>query len=1378
MSERQNSQRAPVFLDASGRRWRTVRRTISMVGVFSTMVALYLCVGIIVPPLLPSWVLPVTSSGVPATAQSTLHRATLAARQRARHTFMAALRPRSEGKVQAVNTLHVPRVLTHGKPIAAAFYVNWDDDAFRSLEAHAAQIDWLIGEWGFMRTSDLRLETHIDSRVRSVLDTLPASVRPRLLSMITNVDSGGASFSGARIARLLDSGPSRARFVNDVATMVHTNHLGGVVIDFEQVPEASVHAMSMLLDTLRARLHPEGAVVAATIASEASAETVREWSNATDMLIPMLYDEHSSTDEPGPVASQQWYQHMAERFVKLVPADHLLIAFGTFGYDWTDAVPRHDAEPMSYTDVMRAAREHHVTPMWDAASYQPLVTWTDADSTDHVLWYLDAVTNWNALRTTSAMGVAGHALWRLGAEDPSLWHVFGRGSRPDNWSALTEQPAGYGIAIEGEGELLRVTAHPSVGERTLRHDGALHLITSERSDRLPTSWTVERTGDAYPHRVALTFDDGPDEHWTPAILDTLRSRHVQASFFVIGEQVQANLALTRRIVAEGHTLGNHTFSHPDLSRVSPFTTQLELDATARLLEAVVGSRTALFRPPYFGDAEPTTVAELAPVEEATKLGYLTAGVHVDSDDWRRPGTDAIIARTLRARARGHVILLHDGGGDRAQTVASIGPLIDSLRARGDTIVPLGALAGLTAAQVMPSLDHDGQQRRWISLAGYTAVGAIRWFVVTALSAGIVLGCGRLLVLLALAIRHRYRRAESPVTFAPGVSVIVPAYNEEAVVVATVRSLLAQVYAGTLEVIVVDDGSPDNTFTVVSQTFADEVRVRAFTTANGGKATALNFGLSHARHDIIVALDADTVFEPTTIAALVSPLSDARVGAVAGNAKVGNRLNLVTRWQALEYITSQNLDRRAFASWNAITVVPGAVGAWRRNALIEAGGFSHDTLAEDQDMTISLRRAGWRIAYADNAIAWTEAPDTLRSLARQRFRWCFGTLQCAWKHRDTLFRSKFGALGWVAMPNTWLFQVLFVMLSPLADALFVVSLVRVWLIGQAHGATYAQQDLVRLLSLYAIYMLIDIGVGLAAVWLEPGEDSRLAWLVVLQRFAYRQVMYVVVLKAIAAALRGRLVGWGSLERKATVIPGTLVAALALMVVLGAEKLPAQSSANGKSVAALSLSDLPITEVPGTAGSTLAVFWSGDGGWAELVKEVSTDLAASGMSVVGINSRSWLNSAKRTPDDVARDTERVLRYYLARWNRTRIVLLGYSRGSGFLPFIVTRLPADLRARIDLVGVMGAENTASFEFHFADIFRSTNRATDLPVIPELLRMGGMRTLCIYGTTEDDTICPKLTREQAIVVARVGDHHFDRNYPAIAQNIRSALTEPWPPR
>jgi peptidoglycan-N-acetylglucosamine deacetylase len=401
---------------------------------------------------------------------------------------------------------------------------------------------------------------------------------------------------------------------------------------------------------------------------------------------------------------------------------------------------------------------------------------------------------------------------------------------------------------------------------------------------------------------------------------------------------------------------------------------------------------------------------------------------------------------------------------------------------------------------------------------------------------VVCGTIRIVLVLLLAVAHRVRSARRVArrqrdTIA--VSVIVPAYNEARVIEKTIRSLLAQEYGGPLEVMVVDDGSPDKTGAVVLAAFAGEPRVTVLVKPNGGKASALNHGIERATGEVVICLDADTVFEPQTVAALVAPFRDARIGAVAGNAKVGNRLNLVTRWQALEYVTSQNVDRRAFDLLNCITVVPGAVGAWRRSALLDAGGFTHDTLAEDQDATIELRRRGWKIGYAERAIAWTEAPDSFATLVKQRFRWAFGTLQCTWKHRDTLFRRRFGTLGTVAMPNTLLFQLLFTAVSPLADLIFVASVLGVGLTYLEHGPTFAWHTGMQLAAVYVLFLTMDWIAAVIAFLLEPGEERSLTWLILLQRFAYRQIMYWVVVKSFVAAARGGLVGWGKLERKGTV-----------------------------------------------------------------------------------------------------------------------------------------------------------------------------------------------------------------------------------------------------
>jgi cellulose synthase/poly-beta-1,6-N-acetylglucosamine synthase-like glycosyltransferase len=337
----------------------------------------------------------------------------------------------------------------------------------------------------------------------------------------------------------------------------------------------------------------------------------------------------------------------------------------------------------------------------------------------------------------------------------------------------------------------------------------------------------------------------------------------------------------------------------------------------------------------------------------------------------------------------------------------------------------------------------------------------------------------------------------------------------------------------LEVIVVDDGSSDCTSDLVRMHFGADSRVRLITIPNGGKAAALNCGLKQAHGEVIVALDADTHFQRDSISRLVRWFRDPAVGAVAGNAKVGNRVNTITRWQALEYVTSQNLERRTLAALGCITVVPGAIGAWKREALERLGGFPVDTLAEDQDLTISLLEAGYTVLYDSSAIGWTEAPDTLSGLAKQRFRWAFGTLQCLWKHRRVTLRPRYGTLGLIAVPQIWLFQFLLSLVAPLVDIALIWRLVEAGLQYLEHEDQYDPQALYKVLFYYLAFLIVDLGSAALAVVMERRENWSLLPGLLLQRFGYRQFMYWIVLKAVTTAAVGPLVGWGQSERKSTV-----------------------------------------------------------------------------------------------------------------------------------------------------------------------------------------------------------------------------------------------------
>jgi cellulose synthase/poly-beta-1,6-N-acetylglucosamine synthase-like glycosyltransferase len=574
----------------------------------------------------------------------------------------------------------------------------------------------------------------------------------------------------------------------------------------------------------------------------------------------------------------------------------------------------------------------------------------------------------------------------------------------------------------------------------------------------------------------------------------------------------------------------------------------ELNLTQRLIESTLGVKSLLFRPPYGIDHQPEYAEEVAQLPYPQELGYIIVGQKIDPDDWRmtedkhqRPAQE-IADDVARQAKNGNVVLLHDGGGERAQTIAALPLIIDQLRAKGYQFVSVADLLGKTRADLMLPLTF---RERLAARADGFIFGMFQWSrfaIATVFILGIVLVSGRALIIGILAIIEKLRpdHAKLPEP-PPGVTVLIPAHNEESVIVQTVQSVLLSDLSD-IHVIVVDDGSSDRTLELLESNFGKNGCVQIIHQVNRGKAAALNNALSHARTAFVVTIDADTEIEADAIRKLLRHFSDPKVGAVAGNVKVGNRSRWLTRWQALEYITSQNMEKRAFDLLNCITVVPGALGAWRREAIEAAGGITADTVAEDADLTIAIRRLGWRVTYDEEAIAWTEAPETPGQLIRQRFRWTFGTLQSFWKHSDTLFRRKYGTLGCVALPNIFVFQILLPLVSPVLDLLFLGSLV-LWGLAGLHITQiphlWTTEDVQRSVVFFLGFLLIDVLTCVVAFALERHEDWTLLIPVLLQRFYYRQLMYIVLFRSVKEAVSGRPVGWKGVEKEPPAMePATL------------------------------------------------------------------------------------------------------------------------------------------------------------------------------------------------------------------------------------------------
>jgi peptidoglycan/xylan/chitin deacetylase (PgdA/CDA1 family)/glycosyltransferase involved in cell wall biosynthesis len=623
--------------------------------------------------------------------------------------------------------------------------------------------------------------------------------------------------------------------------------------------------------------------------------------------------------------------------------------------------------------------------------------------------------------------------------------------------------------------------------------------------RLEPDGTV--TSRALPARtIALTFDDGPDPTWTPQIIAVLARHHVHATFFEVGSRINRYPDITRQVIADGHEIGSHTFTHVAAGTVPSWQLDAELQLTSNALAAAGGRPTGLLRLPYSATPEAETAAEYTAWRRSAS-GYLLVLTDHDTEDWRRPGT-AAIARAIKPG----IVMLHDSGGDRAQTVAALDQAIPRLQAQGYRFTTI------SEALRLPASPPATKAQQWRGNAVRTAQITAGWLaraLTILMGVAVAVGALRLLVQLITARIHRHRvrdRHRKPLEYLGPVSVIVPAYNEAANIAATVHSLISNDYPG-IEVIVVDDGSTDDTAGIVERLNLGGVRV--IRQPNSGKPAALNTGIQHARSDLLVLVDGDTVFAPDAVGRLIQPLTDPRIGAVSGNTKVANRGGLLGRWQHLEYVIGFNLDRRMFEIARCMPTVPGAIGAFRRAAIQDTGGLSAETLAEDTDFTMAVLRAGWHVVYEPAAIAWTEVPATVRQLWRQRYRWCYGTMQAMWKHRHTVLqRGPAGRLGRLGIGYLLLFQVLLPLTAPMIDVYGV------------YGLLFLPPA--KVAAVWAGFTAAQAATAAVALNMDREPYGPL-WSLPLQQIVYRQLMYLVVIQSTVMAIAGGRLRWHRMIR---------------------------------------------------------------------------------------------------------------------------------------------------------------------------------------------------------------------------------------------------------
>lgn len=725
----------------------------------------------------------------------------------------------------------------------------------------------------------------------------------------------------------------------------------------------------------------------------------------------------------------------------------------------------------------------------------------------------------------------------LGIAIPAVFSVpLLNGADPSR--PLTRSELRHDAPVIGTGPMERVIRVERAGDQFV----GVEPWTGERlADLTPTEvaalgdhrYAIQHFGyaEGTAKTVSITFDDGPSAV-TPELLDLLSLHKVPATFFVVGREAIARPLLLQRMVREGHSVGIHTMTHPEFDELTGWLQQWELVSTERAVRALTGHEASFWRMPYDSMEIKDQQASIFGLAQAQRLGYQHASYDFDTLDWHVAATGGRGADIPLPVLEGdHVtILLHDGGGAHREIVlAYLNRLIPYARAQGyafqtmpQTQPSLVAGNAVAAATIWDTVTLGVSQLMFVSPSAILA--GVFWFSVVA-----VLVVGFLNVLLALWRRRRRKRIVFPTardTSLP-VSVVLAAYNEETVIARTLRSILASDYPIT-EVLVVDDGSSDSTADEVRLVASEDPRVRLLQQPNGGKSTALNNGVRAAAGEVVVTLDADTVMTSGTIARMVRhfALDEAgTLGGVAGVVRVGNRSrNMLTRWQGLEYVSQIGLDRSAQDALGAISIIPGACAAWRRTAILEAGGYSTDTLAEDCDLALSLHRHGWRVTQDDEALAYTEAPETVDALLTQRVRWTYGTLQAMWKHRSMLFRRHSGWLGWFVMPNYVLSFAFPIVFLPLVAFMALAAVER------GEGP--------MLLAYWGAFMVVQVLLSTIAVVLMRDDPRHLLVAPVYRLIADPMRAYLLY-TAVLLAVKGVQVGWNKLVRTGSIDGGASV-----------------------------------------------------------------------------------------------------------------------------------------------------------------------------------------------------------------------------------------------
>ena len=569
-----------VFSDPTGKRWPRLRLILLLAGVLFFLGTVVFVQTLFVTPKLNvpfslrqlKGQLKALQKQNPAdqlSASSLLWRKFAEARQAARKLAGAAPAPSPR-----------PRKKSPNNEVRLAFYANGDPYSYASLEQHAAQITHLCPEW--MTVINGLGDLQIDGD--TLLSKLTANKGIALLPLLTNLV--GDTWEPEAIENLAHGPAQRQdRFIQRVLSVLRNAKAAGVVVDWQQIDPAYKKDITGFIDKFADALHDDNKELWLCVQPSQELDYIDfdALGDNVDRFVAMLFDETSDTDPPGPLASRSWFEGWAHVLLQDADTKQWIIAIGSYGYDWT--IGGRKAEMISFSEAMSRANDAEIeSAEVQGPGYSPYFYFQDEDK-EHAVWFLDTATFVNQLREVRDKKAGGFALYRLGSEDPAIWDALNvpRDFKLDNQmrQALELIKSTDTITDVGDGEIVTVDEDRTDGRRKLAVDGEGYLTAKYvRFAEFPTLYHQGAGGE---HQVAITFDDGPDPRWTPKVLDILKAANVKAAFFLVGVNAERYPGLVRRIVSEGHEIGNHTYYHPNLALCWPEHIRVELNATQLLL---------------------------------------------------------------------------------------------------------------------------------------------------------------------------------------------------------------------------------------------------------------------------------------------------------------------------------------------------------------------------------------------------------------------------------------------------------------------------------------------------------------------------------------------------------------------------------------------------------------------------------------------------------------------------------------------------------------------------------------------------------------------------------------------------------------------------